>query len=70
MTSDVSFTTYSNYMQFSMFAAGMWKRKRKLEAVEAVNFCGSRSILMKEAGSGSELRSESVEKELEAEAIF
>ena len=33
---------------------------------EAVNFCGSRSALMKEVGS----RSESVEKELEAEAIF
>ena len=35
----------------------MWKR---------LNFCGSESTLMKEGESGSE----SVEKELEAEAIF
>ena len=33
-------------------------------------FSGSGSALMKEVGSGSELGSESVEKELEAEAIF
>ena len=44
----------------------MWKRWKRL------NFCGSgsRSTLMKEVGSGSELGSESVEKEPEAEAIF
>ena len=38
---------------------GMWKRKRLI-------FCGSGSTLMEEVGSGSE----SVENELEAEAIF
>ena len=45
-----------------MFQAGMWKRK--LEAVEAVNFLWKRKHLIKEGGS------ESVEKELEVEAIF
>ena len=44
----------------------MWKRKRW----KRLNFCGSGSTLIKEAGSGSELESESVEKELEAEAFF
>ena len=45
--------------------AGMWKRKRLI-------FCGSGSgsALMKEVGSGSELGSKSVGKELEAEAVF
>ena len=50
----------------------MWKRKRKLEAVEAVNFLWKRKrkhFDEKEVGSGSELGSESVEKELEAEAV-
>ena len=42
---------------------------RKLEA-EALIFCESGSALMREVGSGSELGSKSVEKELEAEAIF
>ena len=41
--------------------SGSWKR---------LIFCGSGSTLMGEVGSGSELGSESVEKELEAEAIF
>ena len=27
----------------TLLRPGMWKRKRKLEAVEAVNFCGSGS---------------------------
>ena len=48
------------------FDAGMWKRKRW----KRLNFCGSGSTLMKEVGSGSELGSESVEKEPEAEAIL
>ena len=42
---------------------GSWKRKRLI-------FCGSGSTLMKEVGYGSELGSETVEKEPEAEAIF
>ena len=44
---------------------GMWKRKRLI-------FCGSgiESTLTEEVGSGSKLGSESVENELEAEAIF
>ena len=42
----------------------MWKRWKRLV------FYGSASTLMKEVGNGSELGSESVEKELEAEAIF
>ena len=41
--------------------SGSWKR---------LNFCGSGSTLIKEVGSRSELGSESVEKELEAEAFF
>ena len=45
----------------------MWKRK--LEAKRLI-FCGSGSTLMKQVGSGSELGSESVEKELETEAVF
>ena len=45
---------------------GMWKQK----CWKRLNFCGSGNTLMKEVGSGSELGSESVEKELEAEAIF
>ena len=47
------------------FKTGIWKRKRK-----RLIFCGSGSTLMKEVGSGRELGSKSVEKELEAEAIF
>ena len=38
--------------------------------VEPVNFYESGSTLIKKVGSGSKLESESVEKELEAEAIF
>ena len=45
---------------------GMWERKRWKRLI----FCESGSTLMKEVGSGSELGSESVEKELEVEAIF
>ena len=47
---------------------GMWKRKRWKRLI----FCGSGrgSTLIKEVGSGSKLGSESVEKELEAEAFF
>ena len=41
--------------------SGMWKR---------LIFCGSGSALIKESGSRSKLGSESVEKELEVEAIF
>ena len=50
----------------------MRKRKQKLEAeaAEVVNFCRSGSTLVKEFGSRSELESKSVEKELEAKAIF
>ena len=48
---------------FCLFKVGMWKRKRLI-------FFGSGSTLIKEVGSGSELGSESVEKELEAEAFF
>ena len=44
----------------------MWKRKRWKRLI----FYGSGSTLIKEVGSGNELRSESVEKELEAEAFF
>ena len=44
--------------------------KADTEAVEAVNFLWKGINLMKEVGSGSELESEGVEKELEAEAIF
>ena len=49
--------------------AGMWKWK--LEA-EAVNFLWKwkRRHFDESVGSGSDLKSESVEKELEAEAIF
>ena len=46
--------------------SGSWQWKRWKRLI----FCGSGSTLMKEVGSGSELGSESVEKELEAEAIF
>ena len=48
--------------------SGMWKRKRWKRLI----FCGSGSgsTLMKEVGSGSELESESVEKEPKAEAVF
>ena len=53
----------SKRLQLINFTTGMWKRKRLF-------FCGSGSTLVKEVGSGSELESESVEKELEAEAIF
>ena len=48
----------------------MWRRKLEAEPVEAVKFSGSGSTLMKEVGSESELGSESIEKEPEAEAIF
>ena len=50
------------YLKFS-FEPGMWERKRLI-------FCISGNTLMKEVGSGSVLRSESVEKELEEEVIF
>ena len=46
--------------------SGSWKQKRWKRFI----FCGSGSTLMKEVGSGSELGSESVEKEPEAEAFF
>ena len=45
-----------------MLLPRMWNRKRLI-------FCGSGSTLMKEAGSGSELGSKSIKKELEAEAF-
>ena len=50
----------------------MWKRKLEAEEVEAVTFLWKRkeSTLIIEVRSGSELGNESVEKELEAEAIF
>ena len=41
--------------------SGSWKR---------LIFCGRGSALMKEVGSRSEVKSENVEKELKAEAIF
>ena len=46
------------------YGAGMWKRKRLI-------FCGSgsRSTLMKEVGSGSELESIKLQEELEVEAL-
>ena len=50
----------------SRVEAGMWKWKRWKWLI----FCGSGSTLIKEVGSGSELGSKSVEKELEAEAFF
>ena len=50
----------------SLLKSGMWKRKVEVEAAEAVNFLWKRSALMKKIGS----RSENVEKEMEAEAIF
>ena len=53
---------------FQGLETGMWKQKRRKRLV----FCGSRSgsALMREVGSESELGSESVEKDLEAQAIF
>ena len=44
----------------------MWKRKGWKRLI----FRGSGSTLMKEVGSGSELESETVEKEPEVKAIF
>ena len=46
---------------FIPFEPEMWKQ---------LILCGSRSTLIKQVRSKSELRSESVEKELEAEATF
>ena len=46
--------------------SGSWKRKRWKRLI----FCGSGSTLIKEVGSGSEIGSESVEKEPEEEAIL
>jgi len=48
----------------------MWKRKRKLEAVEAVKFLWKRGHFKEEAGSGSELGSICLFKEPEAEAFL
>ena len=58
-----TFTVIESFDQGCGSGSGSWKR---------LIFCGSGSgsTLMKEVGSGSELGSESVEKEPEAEAIF
>ena len=46
--------------------SGSWKRKRRKQLI----FCGSGSTLMKQVESGSELGSESFEKELEGKQFF
>ena len=52
------------------FYQGCGSGSRSWKRLKCLIFCGIGSALMKEVGSGSELGSESVEKELEAEAIF
>jgi len=63
--------TTNLYSYNQEYESGSWKRKWwKRKWWKRLNFCGSRSPLKKEAGSGSELESIWLFEEPEAEAFF